>query len=141
IIRELRAQGRTILLTTHYMDEAERLCDRIAVVDHGKVIALGSPGELIAGIGGDHVLEFVVVEGQEPPPDTALKQLPSVRSVRHEAGAVSLTVQEVHIALPALLSLLQSSQTTMARLSTRHASLEDVFVQLTGRHLRDDEAR
>ena len=140
IIRELRSQGRTILLTTHYMDEAERLCDRIAIVDHGKVIALGSPGELIAGVGGEHVLEFAVVEGQDAPPDAELQRLPSVQSVRHEAGAVSLTVREVHIALPALLALLQSSAKTLARLSTRHASLEDVFVHLTGRHLREGEA-
>jgi ABC-2 type transport system ATP-binding protein len=122
------------------MDEAERLCDRNAIVDHGKVIALGSPGELIAGVGGEHVLEFAVVEGQAAPPDAELQRLPSVQSVRHEAGAVSLTVQEVHVALPALLALLQSSAKTLARLSTRHASLEDVFVHLTGRHLREDEA-
>jgi ABC-2 type transport system ATP-binding protein len=140
IIRELRSQGRTILLTTHYMDEAERLCDRVAIVDHGKVIALGSPSALIASVGGEHVLEFAVVEEQEPPPDAELQRLPSVQSVRHEAGVVSLTVQEVHIALPALLALLQSSAKTLARLSTRHASLEDVFVNLTGRHLREDEA-
>jgi ABC-2 type transport system ATP-binding protein len=140
IIRELRAQGRTILLTTHYMDEAERLCDRIAIVDHGKVIALGSPGELIAGVGGEHVLEFALADEQDAPPDDELQRLPSVRSVRHEAGAVSLTVHEVHVALPALLALLQSSGTALARLSTRHASLEDVFVRLTGRHLREDEA-
>jgi ABC-2 type transport system ATP-binding protein len=140
IIRDLRAQGRTILLTTHYMDEAERLCDRLAIIDHGKVIALGSPRELIAGVGGEHVLEFAVVDGQEAPPDAELQRLPSVQSVRHEAGTMSLTVQEVHIALPALLALLQSSAKTLARLSTRHASLEDVFVLLTGRHLREDEA-
>ena len=140
IIRGLRAQGRTILLTTHYMDEAERLCDRIGIVDHGKVIALGTPGELIASVGGEHVLEVAVVEGQEPPPDADLQRLPSVRSVRHEAGAVSLAVHEVHVALPALLALLQSSGKTLARLSTRHASLEDVFVRLTGRHLREEAA-
>src|SRR6202163_2395301 len=58
ILRDLRKQGRTILLTTHYMDEAERLCDRVAIVDHGKVIALGTPAELIARIGGDHFIEF-----------------------------------------------------------------------------------
>jgi ABC-2 type transport system ATP-binding protein len=140
IIRDLRAQGRTIMLTTHYMDEAERLCDRIAIIDHGKVIALGSPGELIAGVGGEHVLEVAVVEGQEAPPDADLLRLPSVQAVRHEAGAVCLTVHEVHVALPALLALLQSSGKTLARLSTRHASLEDVFVHLTGRHLREEAA-
>ena len=62
LIRDFRAQGRTVLLTTHYMDEAERLCDRVAVVDHGKVIALGTPRELIAELGGEHVIEFTLDE-------------------------------------------------------------------------------
>src|SRR5207248_7095174 len=60
IIRQFRQGGRTVLLTTHYMDEAERLCDRVAIVDHGKVIALGTPRELIASLGGEHVIEFTV---------------------------------------------------------------------------------
>jgi ABC-2 type transport system ATP-binding protein len=81
ILRGFRAQGRTILLTTHYMDEAERLCDRVAVVDHGKVIALGTPAELIARLGGDHLIEFVLAEGQSPAPES-LSNLPAVVSVR-----------------------------------------------------------
>src|SRR6202022_1937424 len=63
ILRALRAQGRTILITTHYMDEAERLCDRVAVIDHGRVIALGSPAELIARLGGEHLIEFALNNG------------------------------------------------------------------------------
>ncbi len=141
ILRGLRARGRTIVLTTHYMDEAERLCDRVAVVDHGKVIALGSPAELIRSLGGDHVLEFGLCANggaARPPEDLApFLALPSVRGARHEGGAVQLTVAEPHVAIPALLHHLERNALTLAHLSTRHASLEDVFVSLTGRHLAD----
>jgi ABC-2 type transport system ATP-binding protein len=138
IIRGLEEQGRTILLTTHYMDEAERLCDRVAVVDHGKVIALGSPSELIASLGGEHVVEFAVTNGNVVLPEELLS-LPAVREARNEASGIALTVTEPHIAIPALLKDLQSRGLDLARLTTRHVSLEDVFVHLTGRHLRDDE--
>src|SRR5439155_8610799 len=77
ILRRLRAQGRTVLITTHYMDEAERLCDRVAVVDHGKVIALGTPAQLIAQIGGEHFIE-VRVEGETTPAEDDLRGLPAV---------------------------------------------------------------
>jgi len=139
ILRSFRAQGRTILLTTHYMDEAERLCDRIAVVDHGKVIALGTPAELIARLGGDHLVE-VAFEG-EGLDDSALHHLPGVVSVRREGDAWCLAVTAPHVTIPALLQLLEIAGRRLARLTTRHASLEDVFVTLTGRHLREDEPR
>jgi ABC-2 type transport system ATP-binding protein len=138
ILRGLRSQGRTILLTTHYMDEAERLCDRVAVVDHGRVIALGSPAELIARIGGEHLLEFAV-EGDSAVDEGALRALPAVVSVGREDGDYRLTVTAPHVAIPALLQELQRVGKSLARLTTRHASLEDVFVTLTGRHLRDEE--
>src|SRR5262245_32075344 len=93
LIRSFRDQGRTVLLTTHYMDEAERLCDRVAVIDHGKVIALGSPRELIARLGGDHVIEFAV-EGQPAPDAGEFQGLPGVRAARLEAGAVVLQATE-----------------------------------------------
>ena len=136
ILRDLRADGRTILLTTHYMDEAERLCDRVAIVDHGKVIALGSPAELIARIGGEHFIEFRIEEGT-PLPDDDLRGLAAVVHVRREEGSYCLAVTAPHLTLPALLEFLQARGCTLARLTTRHASLEDVFVTLTGRHLRD----
>lgn len=142
IIVEFRNRGRTILLTTHYMDEAERLCDRVAVVDHGKVIALGTPRELIASLGGEHVVGFTLeTDGSAVAwyPDT-LSQLPSVRSIRSENGQFSLSVEEPHVAIPAILAHLQEHGQRLASLTTRHASLEDVFVTLTGRHLRDGEA-
>ncbi len=138
IIRILREQGRTILITTHYMDEAERLCDRVAVVDRGRVIALGSPSELIASLGGEHVVEFAVSIGAALVPED-LESLPAVREARNESSGIALTVTEPHVAIPALLERLQSRGLSLVRLTTRHASLEDVFVHMTGRHLRDDE--
>jgi ABC-2 type transport system ATP-binding protein len=150
IIRDLRRRGRTILLTTHYMDEAERLCDRVAVVDHGKVIALGTPSELIASLRGEHVVEFALngdgagAAGAEASPSTraidpqTLLALPSVKSARAESGSILLTVDQPHVAIPALLERLAREGHTLSRLTTRHASLEDVFVALTGRHLRDE---
>jgi ABC-2 type transport system ATP-binding protein len=152
VIRDMRGRGRTVLLTTHYMDEAERLCDRVAVVDHGRVIAMGPPAELIARLGGDHVVEFALngaaVAGAGPgapgaparaPAEARLLALPAVRAARVEADGVALTVTEPHVAIPALLELLRADGAALARLTTRHVSLEDVFVSLTGRHLRDHD--
>jgi ABC-2 type transport system ATP-binding protein len=137
ILRGFRSQGRTILLTTHYMDEAERLCDRVAIVDHGRVIALGSPAELIARLGGEHLIEFALNNGAALV-DAELRTLPGVMSVRREEDACTLAVSAPHITIPALLQYLEGEHLDLARLITRHASLEDVFVNLTGRHLRDD---
>jgi len=138
ILRGFRAQGRTILLTTHYMDEAERLCDRVAVVDHGKVIALGSPAELVAKIGGDHLIEFALSDSVTVD-ENLLQGLPAVVSVRRQEDAYALAVTAPHVTIPALLDYLQREGRDLARLTTRHASLEDVFVTLTGRHLREEE--
>jgi ABC-2 type transport system ATP-binding protein len=139
ILREFRAQGRTILLTTHYMDEAERLCDRIAIVDQGRVIALGTPRELIARLGGAHLVE-VAFEGGAIPNTALLQDLPGVVSVHRDGDACCLTVMAPHVTIPALLQRLRDQSLGLARLSTRQASLEDVFVTLTGRHLREKES-
>jgi ABC-2 type transport system ATP-binding protein len=144
IIRSFREQGRSVLLTTHYMDEAERLCDRVAIVDHGKVIALGSPRELIARLGGEHVIDFTLLNGRPQPAQSSfdlvdvLREMPGVTSVRREMDHYSLSVTEPHVALPAILERLRQHRLELASLTTRHASLEDVFVTLTGRHLRDE---
>lgn len=137
--RDFKSKGGTVLLTTHYMDEAERLCDRVAVVDHGKVIAQGSPAQLISTLGGEHVVEFAVENShKETFTVEALTVLTSVTSVRQETGSYFLHVQEPHLAIPGLIALLHEQKIELARLTTRHASLEDVFVKLTGRHLRDE---
>ena len=137
IVNGFKKRGRTVVLTTHYMDEAERLCDRIAVVDHGRVIARGTPRELIRSLGGDHVIEIAVEEGGPMLPED-LSGLPSVRAVHAEAGHLVLTVVEPHVAIAPLLDRVASSGSRLSSLATRHASLEDVFVSLTGRHLRDE---
>jgi ABC-2 type transport system ATP-binding protein len=138
VILHLRGQGRTTLLTTHYMDEAEKLCDRVAIIDQGRVIALGSPRDLIARIGGEHIVEFAVL-GEGAPEASAFSGLPSVLLARAEGDGFSLTVREPHTAIPALLGYLERESRPLARLTTRQVSLEDVFVSLTGRHLRDNE--
>ena len=106
IIRDFGRQGRTVLLTTHYMDEAERLCDRVAIVNAGQVIALGTPRELIASLGGEHVIEFALTaDGNGELPAETFAALPAVRSARKEANHYSLSVAEPHVALPALLGM------------------------------------
>ena len=138
VIAEFRRHGRTVLLTTHYMEEAERLCDRVAVVDHGKLIALGTPRELIASLGGQEVIEVTLEGGAEATLDEdAVVRLPGVHGVRRAASTFSLTVEPLHVALPALVDHLRASSQRLERLATRHATLEDVFVSLTGRGLRD----
>jgi ABC-2 type transport system ATP-binding protein len=138
IVERLKARGRTVLLTTHYMEEASRLCDRVAVVDHGRVIALGTPRELIASLGAEHVVEFAVGEvAATALPDAMLRALPSVEGVVHDEGSWRLTVREVHRTVPALLAALAERGAEPMHLATHHATLEDVFLSLTGRRLRD----
>jgi len=137
IVNRFTRRGRTVVLPTHYMDEAEKLCDRIAVVDLGRIIAAGTPRELIRSLGGDHVVEITVGAPDGLVPQD-LADLPSVRAAHAEAGHLVLTVGEPHVAVPALLQRLAERRHTLASLTTRHASLEDVFVSLTGRHLRDE---
>jgi ABC-2 type transport system ATP-binding protein len=137
IVEALKARGRTVLLTTHYMEEAARLCDRVAVVDHGKVIALGTPRELIATLGAEHVIEFAVADTASPVDETALRALPSVEDVAQDAGTWRLTVREMHRAVPALLAELSARGAEPTQLTTHSATLEDVFMALTGRRLRD----
>jgi ABC-2 type transport system ATP-binding protein len=135
IIEAFRAGGGTILITTHYMEEASRLCDRIAIMDHGRVIALGSPAELIASLGADQVIEFSAAGAALD--EAALRRLPGVRSVRPKNDGFLLTVSEIGAALPALLAELGREQIKLDQLTTHQATLEDVFVSLTGRMLRD----
>jgi len=137
IIRTFQHNGGTVLLTTHYMDEAERLCDRLAIVDHGQVIAEGSPADLIDRLGGHHVVEFSV-SGSDGAALPAWRNLPSVESVRQDEGLIALNVKQPHLTIPALLEMIERQGGVLQHLTTRQASLEDVFVNLTGRHLREE---
>jgi len=134
LIEGFKSEGRTVLLTTHYMDEAQRLCDRVAVVDKGKIIALGTPRELIDSLGGTEVVDIKCDGAVE---EKSLSGLPGVHTVKVKAEGLSLTVEQLHKTLPLLLSHLQQSGRTLTALSTHHATLEDVFVHHTGRQLRD----
>ena len=138
LIEAFKQAGRTILLTTHYMDEAERLCERVAIIDHGKVIALGSPRELVASMGAEHVVEFAAAGAARPLETSALRGLQGVRDVHAENGTIRMQVTELHRAVPALLDELTRQGVPLTELRTHSATLEDVFVALTGRHLRDD---
>ena len=135
IVEQFRAGGGSIVLTTHYMEEAARLCDRVAIMDHGKVIALGSPAELIALLKADQIVEFSIKgEVQE----SAFENLPGVRGLRVASNGFALTVVDIAVALPALLDEIDKQDAELVTLTTHQATLEDVFVSLTGRMLRDD---
>jgi ABC-2 type transport system ATP-binding protein len=137
LIEGFKSAGRSILLTTHYMEEAERLCDRVAIVDHGKMIALGTPRELIADLRAEHVLEFALAD--EAALDSGpLRHIEGVCAATHQDGTYRLQVEELHRAMPALLAELRRQGAQLAELRTHSATLEDVFVSLTGRHLRDE---
>ncbi len=137
LVDRMRQRGRTILLTTHYMEEAERLCDHVAIVDRGKVIALGTPRELIRSLGAEQVVHCELANGDGLPLD-AFRVLPGVISARVDAGAYALQVNAAHETIPALLGLLGAHGTSLTELRTHSPTLEDVFVSLTGRHLREE---
>ncbi|MFL6262424.1 MAG: ATP-binding cassette domain-containing protein [Thermoanaerobaculia bacterium] len=135
IVMGFRAQGGTVLLTTHYMDEAERLCDRVAIVDRGKVIALGTPSELISSLHAANVIEL----SSEPEiEEEALRALPGVTEPHRRGPNWSVPVESLAETMPALLDRIESSGAKLVNLSTHRATLEDLFVSLTGRALRED---
>ncbi len=138
VVASFRARGGTVLLTTHYMEEAERLCDRIGIVDHGRLIALGTPRALCASIGAVHVVEVTASGVAGSTRIDELRALPVVRELHQDGERLTLGVGAAHEAVPALLGWLQAGGHALADLRTRQVSLEDVFVHLTGRHLRDD---
>jgi ABC-2 type transport system ATP-binding protein len=147
LVDELKRSGRTIILTTHYMEEAERLCDRVAIMDHGKVIALGTPKELIATVGGEDIVEFAVasqVSGERPGALTSavstagLTSIPGVSSHRVDNSLHQLSVSELHTTVPKIFAALREQRLHLSEFRTHSASLEDVFVRLTGRNLRDE---
>jgi ABC-2 type transport system ATP-binding protein len=137
LIERFKADGRAILLTTHYMEEAERLCDRVAIVDHGRVIALGSPRELVASLSAEHVVEFATAPGAAVR-EEALRRVDGVEAAVRRDDTYRVRVAELHRAVPALLAELHREGVQLTELRTHSATLEDVFVELTGRHLREE---
>jgi ABC-2 type transport system ATP-binding protein len=137
LLRRFRDGGGTVVLTTHNMDEAETICDRVAIVDQGRLIALGTPRDLVSSIGAEHVVEFALDQGAALSADR-LTQLPGVRHVRTDHGSTCLHVTELHVVMPALLAELDRAQVKMSQFVTHQPTLEDVFMAHTGRHLRDE---
>ena len=137
VLERFREGGGTILITTHYMDEAHAVCDRVGIMDQGKLIALGTPRELVASLGAEHVVEFALADGAAIALPL-LEALPGVRDVRRDDAHLHLSTSELHLTVPALLDLLTKQQATLSQLGTHSATLEDVFVTLTGRQLRDE---
>ncbi|MDR3793699.1 MAG: ABC transporter ATP-binding protein [Terracidiphilus sp.] len=138
LVEGLKQAGRTIILTTHYMDEAERLCDRVAIMDHGRVIALGTPQQLIATVGGEDIVEFAVTSQEAALDAEALKAIPGVRSHRVDEALHQLSVSELHTSVPRIFAALEEQGLHLSEFRTHSATLEDVFVRLTGRNLRDE---
>jgi ABC-2 type transport system ATP-binding protein len=138
IVEEFKQAGGTLLLTTHYMEEAERLADDVVILDHGRIIAQGTPSAIIATLGAESIVEV------RPREESAsrfaqldLARLDGVREVRHEAGSTVLSVTDTQAAVSALLGALEVQALGLEDLRTHRPTLEDVFVALTGKHLRD----
>jgi ABC-2 type transport system ATP-binding protein len=146
LVERLKQAGRTIILTTHYMEEAERLCDRVAIMDHGRVIALGTPNELIATVGGEDIVEFAASSLDSAAQKSAnavvdveaLKAIAGVQSHRVDGALHQLSVSEMHTAVPRIFAALEAQGVHLSEFRTHSATLEDVFVRLTGRNLRDE---
>ncbi len=138
VVQAFQQKGGTVLLTTHYMEEAEQLCDRVGVVDHGRLIALDTPRQLMANLGGGHVVEVQGTGMASKLQEEQCKQLPGVSSCDLQQDSLRLTVDSPQAVIPPLVRCLDGAGVPMDELTTRHTSLEDVFVALTGRHLRDE---
>jgi ABC-2 type transport system ATP-binding protein len=137
VIEGLKGRGRTVVLTTHYMEEAQVLCDQVIIMDHGRIVARGTPAQLISSIGAEQVIEFSTTPSL---PAEAFAEVPTLVATRPRGDGHTLSVKELHRALPGLLSIVSSRGAALTSLSTRQATLDDVFLALTGRSLREDDA-
>jgi ABC-2 type transport system ATP-binding protein len=134
VVRHMKAEGRTVVITTHYMDEAESLCDRLAIVDHGKVIARGTPASLISELGLPSVVELSF-DGAAPDPAAFTSRLGSPVEVREDRWEIPAA--DPKSILPKLLESAEATGTAYQQVHIRRATLEDVFLHRTGRSLRD----
>ena len=134
VVRTMKAEGRTVVLTTHYMDEAEALCDRLAIVDHGKILRSGTPAELIASLGMPSVVELTF-DGAAPDPTDFAARLGAAVEARGDIWEIP--TPDPKTMLPRLLTTIESAHLEYNQVHVRRATLEDVFLQLTGRSLRE----
>jgi len=134
LIQEIRNRGKTVFLTTHYMEEAEQLCDRVAILDQGRLLALGSPASLIARLGGENRILFTL-EGASR--IDCFQQIPHVSRVERIDSRVALYSSESSKVLLELIKRADSSGWSLRDLHVQRATLEDVFLSLTGRALRE----
>jgi ABC-2 type transport system ATP-binding protein len=137
ILRELNGDGQTILLTTHYMEEADQLCDRVAIMDHGKVLALDTPANLKQGIGADTIVTVKADADPEALAASLSERVPGVRRTRAVDGGAELFVQGAHRLVPQVVDAAESAGYEVADLSVAEPTLETVFINLTGKDLRD----
>jgi ABC-2 type transport system ATP-binding protein len=134
VIRGLQSEGRSVLLTTHYLEEAEILCDRIAIMDHGRILELGTVTELVDRRFHERAVRFDAIEGLE---DARLQTMPGVTSIAHEDAEIVLYTRDVPATIGAVLAVADELNAEPGNLAVRRATLEDVFLALTGRNLRD----
>jgi ABC-2 type transport system ATP-binding protein len=134
IILALKAEGRTVLLTTHYLEEAEVLCDRVAIMDHGRILEEGTVDQLVTSHFQERAVRFDAVDGLD---DARLAAMPAVVAVKRENGEVVLYTRDVAATIGAVLDAAEALGAEPANLAVRRATLEDVFLDLTGRALRD----
>jgi ABC-2 type transport system ATP-binding protein len=137
VLRELNQAGQTILLTTHYMEEADQLCDRVAIMDHGQILALGTPAELKASLGADTIVTVKVNGATDGLAERLRSDLPEADRVRDVNGGAELHVGAGGRLLPRIIESLQAGRFDLADISVSPPSLEDVFINLTGKELRD----
>jgi ABC-2 type transport system ATP-binding protein len=135
VVENFKLRGGTVMLTTHYMEEAARLCNRVAIMDHGKFLAIGTPADLVASLGGREIIEFHVLG--ELTPDL-LQGLPGVKAVDRKNEGYILKVLSIDDTLPALLAAVEKQKAKLVHLVTRPVTLEDVFMSMAGGKLRDE---
>jgi ABC-2 type transport system ATP-binding protein len=135
-VRRLRDGGMTVFLTTHYLEEADALCDRLAIIDHGRIVADGTADQLKRQVAGD--LVTLTVQGDPVIAEALLAAQPFVRESSREAATIRLYVEQGEAALPAILRLLDGADLPLQTIALSRPSLDDVFLRTTGHSLRDD---